>query len=278
MGTLHAIRGGATALPLDALLATIPSLPRPVLARLVTRMIDRMDELDPDPDAEAGGWNERRNQAKWPRDRSLLNVTDAEEDDGDSCVTDSPHDKTDEGNTEHDYRNAPAVGATSTSEYCAEFADPVITSGPVSNGGALFAPPFTIATGGRINVALRSRRGMGRHVLILLAIASLGAASPAAGAPTYLVCTFEKGPTALYVTADEPNGVVTTLVESTGHMEKRPAVFSPSAVKWSSPGSLGISYRLSRVDLSLERVLVIGDKSFPDTATCKIQETPKRAF
>ena len=54
----------------------------------------------------------------------------------DSCVTNSPRDKTDEGNTEHDYRNAPAVGATSTSDYCAESADPVMTSGPVSDGGA----------------------------------------------------------------------------------------------------------------------------------------------
>jgi hypothetical protein len=33
-------------LPLDALLATIPSLPRPVLSRLVARMIDHVDGLD----------------------------------------------------------------------------------------------------------------------------------------------------------------------------------------------------------------------------------------
>lgn len=52
MASLHSIRGGATALPLPAVLATIPSLPRPVLARLVARMIDRMDELDGDPDLE----------------------------------------------------------------------------------------------------------------------------------------------------------------------------------------------------------------------------------
>ncbi|WP_324748799.1 hypothetical protein SH591_08760 [Sphingomonas sp. LY54] len=45
--------------PLDALLAAIPSLPRPVLARLVARSIERMDEMDGDPDLEdddpAGG-------------------------------------------------------------------------------------------------------------------------------------------------------------------------------------------------------------------------------
>jgi hypothetical protein len=39
-------------LPLDVLLATIPSLPRPVLARLTTRLIEHMDEMDPDPDLE----------------------------------------------------------------------------------------------------------------------------------------------------------------------------------------------------------------------------------
>lgn len=40
------------ALPVVALLALIPSLPRAELVRLTTRMIDRMDELDGDPDAE----------------------------------------------------------------------------------------------------------------------------------------------------------------------------------------------------------------------------------
>jgi hypothetical protein len=39
-------------LPLDMLLATIPSLPRPILAALTARMIDHMDALDPDPDLE----------------------------------------------------------------------------------------------------------------------------------------------------------------------------------------------------------------------------------
>lgn len=42
--------GGASALPI--LLATIPSLPRPILSRLVARMIDQLDELDGDPDLE----------------------------------------------------------------------------------------------------------------------------------------------------------------------------------------------------------------------------------
>ena len=40
------------AAPLNVLLATIPSLPRPILARLTARMIDRLDEIDGDPDLE----------------------------------------------------------------------------------------------------------------------------------------------------------------------------------------------------------------------------------
>jgi hypothetical protein len=55
-------------------------------------------------------------------------------------------------------------------------------------------------------------------MLKLLAIVAASFASPVAAAPTYLVCTFAKGPVALDVTADEANGEVTTLVESTGHM------------------------------------------------------------
>ncbi len=46
------ISGGASALPLDAALAILPSLPRPVLSRLVTRMIERLDEIDGDPEGE----------------------------------------------------------------------------------------------------------------------------------------------------------------------------------------------------------------------------------
>ena len=67
---LHQHRGGATALPLRAMLATIPSLPRPILARLVARMIERLDEQDGDPDLE--------------------------DDDADTSITDEPHDGDDE--------------------------------------------------------------------------------------------------------------------------------------------------------------------------------------
>lgn len=45
------IAGGS----LEGMLAVIPSMPRPALARLVQRAIDRMDDLDSDPDLEANG-------------------------------------------------------------------------------------------------------------------------------------------------------------------------------------------------------------------------------
>ncbi len=52
MTDLHISRGGTRALPLDLLLAAIPSLPRAALNALVDRAIDRMDEDDGDPDLE----------------------------------------------------------------------------------------------------------------------------------------------------------------------------------------------------------------------------------
>lgn len=40
------------AVPLDVLLASVPSLPRALLSRLTARMIERLDELDGDTDLE----------------------------------------------------------------------------------------------------------------------------------------------------------------------------------------------------------------------------------
>lgn len=48
MATMHI----SEALPLDALLGAIPSLPRPLLSRLTERLIERLDEMDPNPDLE----------------------------------------------------------------------------------------------------------------------------------------------------------------------------------------------------------------------------------
>lgn len=50
MATHHI--AGAPAFPLDALLASIPSLPRPILSRLTARMIEQLDAIDGDPDLE----------------------------------------------------------------------------------------------------------------------------------------------------------------------------------------------------------------------------------
>lgn len=52
--------GGASALPLSVALAIIPSLPRPLLSRLVARAIERLDEMDgqiDDEDDDPGGGN-----------------------------------------------------------------------------------------------------------------------------------------------------------------------------------------------------------------------------
>ncbi|MDQ3458593.1 MAG: hypothetical protein M3498_04685 [Deinococcota bacterium] len=48
------IQGGASApsIPLDQLLSAIPSLPRPVLSRLTEHLIERLDQIDGDPDVE----------------------------------------------------------------------------------------------------------------------------------------------------------------------------------------------------------------------------------
>lgn len=40
---------------LEVMLAAIPSMPRPALARIVQQAIDRMDDLDGDPDLEPSG-------------------------------------------------------------------------------------------------------------------------------------------------------------------------------------------------------------------------------
>lgn len=48
-------KGAAASLPLDLILDTIPSLPRPLLARMVAKIIDRLDEMDGDSDVELNG-------------------------------------------------------------------------------------------------------------------------------------------------------------------------------------------------------------------------------
>ena len=52
MSAASVIGGGAQALPLHVALSVIPSLPRPMLARFVTRAIEQLDAMDGDPDLE----------------------------------------------------------------------------------------------------------------------------------------------------------------------------------------------------------------------------------
>lgn len=63
------------ALPVVALLAVIPSLPRAELARLTERLIDRMDEMDDDPDFEdddpSGGSADDVGEIEGWRDQEL---------------------------------------------------------------------------------------------------------------------------------------------------------------------------------------------------------------
>ncbi|HEX8443033.1 MAG TPA: hypothetical protein VF631_05235 [Allosphingosinicella sp.] len=87
---------------LDLMLSAIPSLPRPVLARLTARLIDHMDEMEPDPDVEANGdeldgtptADDPIFPASGERGFDFLGAAgdpdDAEDDDPDSSVEDDP--------------------------------------------------------------------------------------------------------------------------------------------------------------------------------------------
>lgn len=54
MSARHALARPET-VPLDLALSVIPSLPRALLARLVERAIECLDEMDGDPDVELNG-------------------------------------------------------------------------------------------------------------------------------------------------------------------------------------------------------------------------------
>lgn len=76
----RAYQGGASAspVPLDLLLTYLPSLPRPILSRLTARMIDRLDELDGDPDLEEDNEDRAQDESepdfrkvrRWRRNQS----------------------------------------------------------------------------------------------------------------------------------------------------------------------------------------------------------------
>jgi hypothetical protein len=56
--------GRASALPLSAVLGAIPSYPRPVIERLVARLIEHLDEQDGDCDLELESDDEPENDAE----------------------------------------------------------------------------------------------------------------------------------------------------------------------------------------------------------------------
>lgn len=67
-------KGAAATLPLDLALDVIPSLPRPLLARMVARMIDRLDELDGDTDLEPNGDEQDHSGGEDDCDPSLVRL------------------------------------------------------------------------------------------------------------------------------------------------------------------------------------------------------------
>jgi hypothetical protein len=69
MATAHPTPRGAAA-PLEVALSVIPSLPRPLLARIVQRSIERLDELDGDPEAEVTDAEDDWQSKRWLRWRS----------------------------------------------------------------------------------------------------------------------------------------------------------------------------------------------------------------
>ena len=81
-------------MPINAIYAAIPNLTRPVLALLTERMIERMDELDGDPDLELAGDEEDGSmgeddfhlQTDW-RGAAGCPISDPPEDDTEDCCT-----------------------------------------------------------------------------------------------------------------------------------------------------------------------------------------------
>ncbi len=93
-----------TQTPLDTMLATIPSLPRAMLSRLVDQMIDRMDQIDGDTDVELNGdeADGSRGEDDFCDHSDVLRYPGCPISDPDCCVTDHPHDLAEEGDWEAD--------------------------------------------------------------------------------------------------------------------------------------------------------------------------------
>ena len=107
MHDLHIIRDGHPFTPLELVMKLGRPTAAVIIGEQIEALIATLDHIDGDPDREPASWNERPNQARWPTARALLMAEDAEEDDGDSCVTDGPHDKAEQGDDEVGHRVAP---------------------------------------------------------------------------------------------------------------------------------------------------------------------------
>jgi hypothetical protein len=115
---------------------------------------------------------------------------------------------------------------------------------------------------------------------MVILLAAIAAAAPAAVGPTYLTCELareEGGPLAVDVAVDEANQQVTIALPSTGRVVTRRALFSPTEV---TVPDQPVTWRVSRVDLTFGRkfdFMPAGDVG--ETGRCQLKAAPaKRAF
>ena len=114
-------------------------------------------------------------------------------------------------------------------------------------------------------------------------LAAVLIASPAVAAPTYLSCTVPTASgEAIYidVAADADAREVVATFPKSGDSERYPAAFSATSVGFSDTGSVNfaIDYKISRVDLTIERTITMSGKRETSQGTCKVQKAPARAF
>lgn len=91
-------------------------------------------------------------------------------------------------------------------------------------------------------------------------------------APTNLRCTF--APTSeVLVTADEANSTAVVSIPATGYLQKLPASFTPTMVRF---GNRVMTWEINRVDLSAQRTFNGGDSD--RSGKCAVETAPPRAF
>lgn len=112
--------------------------------------------------------------------------------------------------------------------------------------------------------------------MLVLPFVSLLLAAPDVAAPAHLACTFPDG-RVFDVTADEGNGMITTVYRPTGSMLRKPALFTATEVKWiDRTGS--VTWTLSRTNLSIVTDLGPSHPELRSEGVCVIETVPSRAF